>query len=271
MKHLIFTLLLIANATAIYAQQQDYEEIKQAAVNFENAELSANDSLIKINAVDACKKMIDIFKNNPELLSADLSQNKRIIKTLSDDNKVVCVTTMVKLKDESCYYCGFIAYLKGENDITFTQLIQSENKENPMFTDYNCTNWYGAVYYEIIKAGGKKDPEYAFLGWDGADLFINRKVFEQVKFNSEDIPIWGGNFECERRKGCKRLVFEYSEKAAMSLTYNKKMKMITADHLSPSMPKYSGNPAFYGPDFSFDGWIYEDSVWRYLPDIDAKN
>ena len=43
----------------------------------------------------------------------------------------------------------------------------------------------------------------------------------------------------------------------MMLRYDDKLKMIVFDHLSPSKPSYEGKYQYYGPDFSYDGLIFE--------------
>ena len=55
----------------------------------------------------------------------------------------------------------------------------------------------------------------------------------------------------------------------MSLSYNKKMKAIVGDHLN-TLPQFKGNPRFYGPDMTFDGFYYDSGKWDYLEDVDVK-
>ena len=54
----------------------------------------------------------------------------------------------------------------------------------------------------------------------------------------------------------------------MSLTYDKRLKMIIWDHLSPSKQELAGNYKYYGPDMTFDGLYFEKGVWKYVSDVD---
>jgi hypothetical protein len=47
--------------------------------------------------------------------------------------------------------------------------------------------------------------------------------------------------------------------------------MIIHDHLSPFQPRYEGQFHNYGPDFSFDGFILENNMWKQLIDINISN
>ena len=57
----------------------------------------------------------------------------------------------------------------------------------------------------------------------------------------------------------------------MMVEYNEKLKEIVADHLSPSRPSMQGQYQFYGPDFSYEGFSFQDGVWVQKSDIDVRN
>ena len=108
------------------------------------------------------------------------------------------------------------------------------------------------------------------LGWDGNDDFTTKKIIDVVTFSNNSKPKFGSEFKLEE-KSQKRMIFEYNAQAQMLLQYNEIMKMIVFDHLSPSNPKFEGNFRYYGPDFSYDGFYFDDGVWIYKPDIDFRS
>ena len=57
----------------------------------------------------------------------------------------------------------------------------------------------------------------------------------------------------------------------MGLKYDERFKMIVFDHLSPIRPELAGDYKFYGPDFSYDGYKFENGFWVYMPDLDVTN
>jgi hypothetical protein len=57
----------------------------------------------------------------------------------------------------------------------------------------------------------------------------------------------------------------------MMLRYDKNSEMIILDHLAPPSDLYKDNFRFYGPDFSYDGYVYEKGNWVLTKDIDVRN
>ncbi len=196
---------------------------------------------------------------------------KNISTIYSDDQKVRVFSFAVPLNNGKKYlYHGFIMHYDEDDGLRVTRLTDDEKKtRNPQFVDMQASNWYGAVYYQVQQVGSRRSPVYALCGWDGADLFTNRKVLEQLTFDEDGNAKFGGSFETEHSDGLHRIVFEFTEKAVMSLQYDPRLKMVVGDHLS-APAQYVHNPRFYGPDMSFDGYYYDKGKWNYEPDIDVK-
>ncbi|WP_306643579.1 hypothetical protein [Sanyastnella coralliicola] len=129
--------------------------------------------------------------------------------------------------------------------------------------------WQGALYYELIevKKGRKKIDHYVLLGWDGANGLINRKVIEPFTINRGKVRLGAPVFDIPK-KNPKRYVMEYSEEVMASLKYYPKEKRIVFDHLSPRQEGLEGNPAFYGPDMTYDSFNLEKTKWEYNSNVD---
>jgi hypothetical protein len=56
----------------------------------------------------------------------------------------------------------------------------------------------------------------------------------------------------------------------MNLRKGPEDKTIVMDHLAPSRPDLVGQPAFYGPDLSYDSYTWDGRYWVLERDIDAK-
>lgn len=142
---------------------------------------------------------------------------------------------------------------------------KTQNPENKAFTN---KEWYGALYYELVE---NKMPDknilYTLIGWDGNDLNTSKKIIESLYFTQSGKPKFGKSVFKINKKKQKRLIFEYSRMANMMVGYKPKMKMIVYDHLSPSESKYEGNPAFYGPDYSFDGLRFKNGMWEHFSEV----
>lgn len=126
--------------------------------------------------------------------------------------------------------------------------------------------WQGALYYNIIELKKGKKIYYTLLGWDGADALINRKVIEVLQFNGDKIRLGAPIFKMERANP-KRYELAYADEVMVSLKFDEKEDRIVFDHLSPRSPGLEGNPAFMGPDLTFDAFIMEKGKWVFATDV----
>ena len=132
-------------------------------------------------------------------------------------------------------------------------------------------HWYGALYYDILQTRTDTGTCYTLLGLDFNDLFTSRKVVDVLWFDKEGTPFFGlPVFHYEDYTGY-RAVFEFSAHVSMLLRFDPDLNMIIFDHLSPSHPDYEGIYQFYGPDFSYDGFVWENDRWVIRRDIDVRN
>lgn len=132
-------------------------------------------------------------------------------------------------------------------------------------------NWYGAVYYEIIKL---KSGKYTLLGWNGKDEFTTQKVIEVMSLKRKSIKFGGTIFKYEdTRIRKRRIILKYANDAFVTVKYleTKKGKQIIFSHLSPSIPQMKGHFEYYYPDLSYDKFILERGKWIYKSDTEVKN
>ncbi len=173
---------------------------------------------------------------------------------------------------EHDFFC-FIQYKpekKSDQTLLFELKDKSSSIENPEQQILNNNEWYGALYYNIIPIETRFDETYyTLLAYDPNDLMTSKKIVDVLHFNKNK-PVFGASIFKNQRKISNRLIFEYGEFATMMLKYDEDKEMIVYDHLSPSKPKYKGDRAFYGPDFSYDGLKYENGVWNTYFDLDLR-
>jgi len=90
-------------------------------------------------------------------------------------------------------------------------------------------------------------------------------------FSRSGKPKFGKNiFNIENRK-LKRIIFEYNNRAVLTLRYDEGLKMIVYEHLSPEKPSQTGKYQFYIPDFSYDGLEFKKGKYIHHPDINVYN
>lgn len=144
-------------------------------------------------------------------------------------------------------------------------------------TDFNASvgnkyltpeKWQGALYYKIIELKKGKKTYYTLLGWDGADALVSRKVIEVLQFNGGKIRFGAPIFKMDKGSP-KRFELVYADEVMTSLKFDPKEKRIVFDHLAARTPGLEGNPAFMGPDLSFDAFVMEKGKWVYESDIEV--
>lgn len=194
-------------------------------------------------------------------------------KIQSPDGKIRIYTWNMPWADGTNTYYGFLQY-KGDanNDIRLSVLKdQSVMIKDPEQNILTTEQWYGMLIYEIVEKKFKDRNYYTLLGYDNENPFLSRKIVDVLYFNDNHEPFFGKAMFHYRGKLCCRILFEYSAKVQMSLTWNDKLKMIVFDHLSPSKNSFTGNYQYYGPDFSYDGLRFENGIWELVEDVDVRN
>jgi hypothetical protein len=146
--------------------------------------------------------------------------------------------------------------------------ITNEEAEN---SELKTDSWYGAIYYDVIEKKYKKKTQYVLLGWQGNDLLTNRKVIDLIYFDEWDNVTYGAPVFKEDNKLKYRVIFEFTSSATMLLRYEARKKMIVFDHLSPSSPAAKGQYRFYGPDFTYDGFVFRKGYWLLKTNLDLRN
>jgi len=133
--------------------------------------------------------------------------------------------------------------------------------------------WYGALYYKIIPVQKGNKTYYTILGYSGKDRSTNMKLIDVFYFKGKTLRL--GHPMFQESKGSKRLLrrvfFEYSEKAIVSLNVNEKLGGIVFDHLVPEQKSLEGIYSFYIPDMTYDAYKEVDGSWMYIESVIAYN
>ncbi|HMR45195.1 MAG TPA: hypothetical protein PKC85_00240 [Bacteroidia bacterium] len=142
----------------------------------------------------------------------------------------------------------------------------------------NTDNYFAAIYYSIIPLKENKKTIYTLLGWRGVDNRTTVKTIDVLHFQKNK-PVFGKKIfkapanmlPVTSAEKCTRVVFQYNAQAVMSLKYYSKGKKIVFDHLSPPKATLKGAEETYGPDFTYDAFIWKKGKWQGKSDIDMRN
>jgi hypothetical protein len=147
---------------------------------------------------------------------------------------------------------------------------RNDEMTNPENSFLNASNWYGGLYYKILKNKVKNQVYYTLLALQYHNFLVTRKVIDVLFFDQLGNPIFGAPIFQIDNKMKKRVVFEYSAEVGMNLKYDEKLKMIVFDHLVPRESKYNGQYEYYAPDLTFDGLKFQKDHWVFKSNLDIR-
>ena len=159
----------------------------------------------------------------------------------------------------------------GEKGI-ITPLDLSERMQNPLNKKCKTSEWYGALYYEVIPTKIKKEGTYyVLLGWDGKSPHGTRKVID-VFYYDEELSNWffGKTIFGPPFRDQTRYFIEYSSEVVVSLKYHKDASKIIFDHVVPPNKGLDGVYDFYAPDLSFDAFEFRKDFWYLVQNVDVR-
>lgn len=267
--YLFFALSLVAfslegkeiDTTFFRAQErmliEQHSKIAKAKGNVKKElELSFRDSVLKVIQYD-------------EATNFEFDSVKIFGRIVSSDDKLIVYTWNIpQAGGFHNYYCIIQYYqkkLKKHTAVVLNEQAGFLNKNQQGIASPN--NWPGALYYEIIPSKYKGVTTYTLFGFDFNSIVSNRKVIEVLSFDdSGNLQFKPQAFIYEGKK-LNRIVFEYNEQVQMSLNYQHETQTIIFDHLSPMKPSLQDQYQFYGPDLSYDGFVFEDGIWVHQSDI----
>ncbi len=196
---------------------------------------------------------------------------KNMGKIYSSDTLVRVYSWNLPLSNGTHRYFAYFQHLKRRNgQIQLFFLNNKSNNPPDSVQVYNAENWYGALYYEILRNDCENRVSYTVLGFRFNDYLTNSKIIDEIVFSKTGVDFGLPVFRSGIRVN-NRVVFEYSARVAMMLRYDREHKMIVFDHLSPTEPQYKGKYQFYGPDSSYDGYRNGSCFWDLEEDLDLKN
>jgi len=255
--------------------------------------LSGNDSVLVRNEVSLKGMFESLSINKPA--ASNLETNEKIISLLdntlrnpgsfeypfsslstlgsitSSDSLIRIFTWNVQISPVKHNYYGFLQVRTEESDEICLYFLNQTSTSGEEIENLvlGPENWYGALYYQLHTGVYKGETYYTIIGLDFNDVFTNIKVVDILTI-AEGIPVFGHPL-FRFPDGMKhRAVFEYSSRVVMFLRYVPEADMIIYDHLSPESPGYKGQYRYYGPDFSYDAFKFENGMWNYISDVDFR-
>jgi len=196
-----------------------------------------------------------------------------VSRLVSDDKHTEVFTWALKRAEDSYFNYGIVwsKDRKTGEAKTFRLDDKSETLKNTEVKNLGRTSWLGCVYYAMVDISKGNKRMFLLLGYGGGSPQIRRKVAEILTFNNVGEVQFGAPIFQTPKRNFNRVVLEYNAKASVSLKYYPEANMIVYDFLAPMSDTYIGNPAFYGPVGSYDGFRLKGGKFIFMKDVDARN
>lgn len=192
----------------------------------------------------------------------------------SGKERLAVVSWNVELNNQTNAYGAVIVFSGKKNEQAVQALrFKRSTTLRPTLDEksrYTAKEWPGAVYYEVLLQHQGNRPVYTLLGWDGADNIRTRKVIETLSVSGTKLK-FGVPIISAGRGSTKRYIMEYSDQVSASLQWREDLDMIVMDHLSPPSPDLEGQTSYYGPDMSYDGFVWKKNHWVLEEDVDVRD
>lgn len=195
--------------------------------------LHANEQFLRFNLNE---KLIDCWMETLRIKGSakyDFSRIDSMYIVTSRDRKLRIVTWHILNDDRSYDMFGIVqAFSKSKDKYVVYELQdRSENLKNPEYEMLRQGEWFGALYFDIIqveryknfvnKILGKSRTYYTLLGWNGNDFKTDFKIIDIASLRSGGNVMFGYPLFRTQDRRLKRIIFEYADKAPMSLKYQK--------------------------------------------------
>jgi hypothetical protein len=273
-----FILIIILN-TGLFAQNvpiyapfllQSEDSLKPLFSILGDKEASDDDKLISNKKITAI--LNDLLKK-PESYNFPFDSLKKMGKIVASDNAFRIYNWNLPLHDGTHVYYAYIQVKDkdGRQCRVYPLTDKSSETSNPERALMTDKNWFGALYYQIIPRKIKERVYYTLLGLDYNNIFTSKKIIEVMYFDGNKNIHFGAPIFKSGKIVKDRVIFEYSAMVNMALNYDRKNEMIIFDHLSPDQSKFKDIYDHYGPDFSYDAFVFKQDMWVYQPNIDARN
>lgn len=248
------------------------EVLEQLICKFDTLKQDQPDST-KLRINQECIYLFSKILKDTESFYDSFKELTSIGKIVSNDGKVKIYTWGFPLQDKSFTFGGFIQK-KERKEITTTPLSIKNSHYVPL-ENRNIThnNWYGALYYKVIKIKQRRKEYYIALGWSGNNATTDFKVIEPICFDKKgNVSQFGAPIFKKNNKSYSRIVLEYTSEGKVTLNMDESNEQILFDHLIPIEPMYEGIKAYYGPDFTYDAFLLnKKGEWIFKENVDARN
>ena len=227
----------------------------------------------RLESEDRVSFILDTLLKSTNSWDISFAQIKSLSILTSPDNRFKLYTWNVPLDDGTYYFFGRVQ-LRSHRKFPYSVIdLKDASGEITKASSkiLQADQWFGALYYNIIRKSSKRKVYYTLLGWDGNSSMSNKKLIDVMLITPKNTITFGAAIFDDTKGLRNRVFFEHSERVTMSLRYQENKDWIVFDHLAPSQTSLEGQYEFYGPDFTFDAFQWEKNRWVFKANVDVRN
>ena len=277
----IFFLLLIFTCNNLFSKnivkEQEYID---SLSNLGKIIINGKNDFVRFEANEKFKNLLIFLLSHDKSINLNFSAVDNLSQQKTSDKSFQILTWVVPKTDES-FVCYGIVHLHNKRSKKYEihELTDVRNKlENIEYQTLCNGDWFGALYYEMLRVRSFGKTYYTLLGWNGNDALSTLKIIDVISIRNNSEVVFGDDLFVGYGKNQRRIVFEYSSKTQMTLRREKikkgrrSAKMIVFDRLEPMAPGLEGLYQFYVPSTNIvDAFIFKNDKWQFIKDIDARN
>jgi hypothetical protein len=268
----LYCILFIFLSTGIARSQVIEKDTPQLLEELYNRLVDNYNDIDRIRINDSIRLILDNYVKSDSVFTHRFTNLRYLGQITSPDSLLKIITWNLVLENEpGRYFCYFITKKDSGNENKIYRLSAYYNEiDIRKDTTYTEPNWYGALYYDLKPYNIDNKYSWVMLGIDYGNADISRKIIEVLSFTPEGSIVFGRKLFLSGDEKKYREVFEYASNAMMSLRFRSDSSIVF-DHLVPFSPSFKDNRKYYGPDYSFDAYNFEDGFWKLTINVDARN
>jgi len=267
----VITIVIFCNALIINGQI-DTSNTSLILEKLYGGLIAAKDDQESLKINDSVRLIIESYVLSDTVFNHRFNNLRYLGQITSPDSLMKIITWNLILRESpNRYYCYFVRKSDTGRENTIYRLA-GVYREEPVNTDttYSESDWYGALYYDLRSCRYGGDHYWILLGIDYGNQLITRKIIDVMNFTPEGKIVFGKRWFTQSDEMKQRVVLEYAFEAVVTLRFLSDTSIVF-DHLVPIAPQYINNRQYYGPDYSYDAYIFDKGVWRLVTNIDVRN
>ena len=214
-----------------------------------------------------------------------------VASVLASPDGQLRIFTWAVVRDNGEFECFGAVQFYNDREEEYQYLLLNDKSEDIMNREesvLSASNWFGAVYQDIIQTSHAGKTYYTLLGWNGVDNLTERKIIEPVILRG-GVPQFGAPL-FRRERNLRRVVLEYRNDAMVNLSYEEqfveevqrdrvkvkgsnryrtvekrkqhKEKMIIFDEVEPQIAGMEGLFQYYVPSGLELAYAFVDGKWE---------